>query len=317
MKKNSSELKYRVEKMIGNGCFGHVFEVTDVRNNKKVALKRMIKTSQKISREYEILQILHGCENVIQLEDFFYSLNYKGDLIQNFVFEYCQSNLEDVLTNHIKGKVFLDYKTIKRLMFNLIKGLKALHVNKIAHRDFKPENVLIKDGDVKVADLGSAKILMDVNSPFVVSRYYRAPELILGISEYTLSIDMWALGVMFYEFLFKRLPFKGKTEGHHLLEIFKSLGVPSKEIQKNYKKTLGPYYIKQFEALWSIDIQEPLWKQIDKLHINSNEKTNLRHFLEECWSYNFDTRIDATKAFDMSFFDDVRNNDIKLNLIIS
>lgn len=314
MKQNSGEPRYRIERMIGNGCFGHVFEVVDLNTDKKIALKRMVKTSQKISREYEILKALHGCENVIQMEDFFYSLNYKGDLIQNFVFEHCQGNLEDALTNHVKGKLTLDYRTIKRLIFNLLKGLKALHVNKIAHRDFKPENVLIKDGDVKVADLGSAKVLLDVNSPYVVSRYYRAPELILGVSEYTLSIDMWALGVMFFEFLFKRLPFKGKTEGHHLLEIFRKLGVPPKEIQLAYKKVLGPYYIKAFELLWTMDVEDSIWEQLDKLHINPNEKANIKKFLQECWTYDFVNRIDAVKAFDLSFFDDVRHSDIKLNL---
>lgn len=303
--------------MIGNGCFGHVFEVVDLNSNRKIALKRMVKTSQKISREYEILQVLSGSKNVIQLEDFFYSLNFKGDLIQNFVFEHCQRNLEDVLVDHIKSRLTLDYKTIKRLMFNLIRGLKALHENSIAHRDFKPENVLIKDGEVKVADLGSAKVLATVNSPYVVSRYYRAPELILGISEYTLSIDMWSLGVMFYEFLFKKLPFKGKTEGHHLLEIFKNLGVPSKEIQHMYKKVLGPFYIKPFELLWTIEVNDSIWKQIDKLHISINEKTGVRKFLEECWSYDFTNRLDAIKAYDLSFFDDVRNSDIKLNLLIN
>ena len=317
MMQQTREPRYKVEKIIGNGCFGHVFEVTDLVSNNKYALKRMIKTSQKISREYEVLELLRGSENVIHLEDFFYSVNFKGSLIQNFVFEHCQANLEDVLVNHIKGKFALDYKTIKRLMFKLTQGLKALHINGIAHRDFKPENVLIKDGEVKIADLGSAKILMEINSPYVVSRYYRAPELILGISEYNLSIDMWALGVMFFEFLFKKLPFKGKTEGHHLLEILRSLGIPSPEVQQSYKKRLGSFYVNQFELLWTIETGELLWKQIEKLHISTSEKANVKKFLEQCWSYDFENRLNAINAVDSEFFDDVRNNDIKLNLIVN
>lgn len=315
MKKVSSEPQFRVERMIGSGAFGHVFEVVDLATNRRVALKRMLKTSKNISREYEILRLLQGSENVLQLEDFFYSLNFKGELIQNFVFEYCQGNLEEVLESHTKGRTKLDYKTIKRIAFNLVKGLRQLHANNVCHRDFKPENVLVKDGDVKIADMGSAKVLLGANSPYVVSRFYRAPELILGVSEYTLSIDMWSLGVALFEFLFKKLPFKGNTEGHHLIMIIKGLGVPPEDVQKAYRKKLGNYYCKSFDYLWTIKTEELVWANLDGLRVSEHERRELRKFLEQCWDYDFERRIDAVKAYDLPFFDDVRNSDIKLNLL--
>jgi glycogen synthase kinase 3 beta len=69
-----------------------------------------------------------------------------------------------------------------------------VHKQGICHRDLKPENILMNDkGVVKICDFGSAKMLSPsgLNTPYIVSRYYRAPELILACSDYTNSIDMW------------------------------------------------------------------------------------------------------------------------------
>ncbi len=63
-------------------------------------------------------------------------------------------------------------------------GLKSLHDRNICHRDIKPDNILLKDNVIKISDLGYAKILGQYNNPYVVSRYYWAPELILGIEDY-------------------------------------------------------------------------------------------------------------------------------------
>lgn len=80
---------------------------------------------------------------------------------------------------------------------------------------------MVKNGIIKIGDLGCSKILRKSgNNPYVVSRHYRAPELFLGISDYNISIDVWAFGVIFYEFLFYKLPFYAKSEGGQLVEIF-------------------------------------------------------------------------------------------------
>ena len=69
-----------------------------------------------------------------------------------------------------------------------------MHELNIVHRDLKPENILLKGDVVKICDLGSSKVLDTqefINTPYVVSRYYRAPELILGSNKYDSSIDIW------------------------------------------------------------------------------------------------------------------------------
>ena len=73
--------------------------------------------------------------------------------------------------------------------------MKFVHAKKVTHRDLKPENILLtEDGVIKICDFGSAKVLdMEghLNTPYIVSRYYRAPELILACSDYTNKIDIW------------------------------------------------------------------------------------------------------------------------------
>jgi len=100
-------------------------------------------------------------------------------------------------------------------MKQILTGMAYVHDQNISHRDLKPENILMNDkGVVKICDFGSAKILDEkLNTPYIVSRYYRAPELILACSDYTEKIDIWAIGCIFTEFMTLRPLFPGKTEG--------------------------------------------------------------------------------------------------------
>ena len=105
-----------------------------------------------------------------------------------------------------------------------------MHALGISHRDLKPENILLKyvttfgqtSTIVKIADLGASKVLdkseKRMNTPYVVSRYYRAPELILGSNHYDESIDVWAAGCILFELITRTPLFPGESEGLQLLE---------------------------------------------------------------------------------------------------
>jgi glycogen synthase kinase 3 beta len=101
-----------------------------------------------------------------------------------------------------------------------------MHSKGVAHRDLKPENILVKKNGnnpdplsmiVKIADLGSSKFLdfsdKRMNTPYIVSRYYRAPELILGSHLYNFSIDIWSAGCILFELMTKTPLFPGDSEG--------------------------------------------------------------------------------------------------------
>lgn len=91
-----------------------------------------------------------------------------------------------------------------------------MHDLGICHRDLKPENILLKNDEVKICDFGSSKFLdkkEHKNTPYTVSRYYRAPELILASNFYDESIDIWAVGCILFEFMTRTPLFPGDTEG--------------------------------------------------------------------------------------------------------
>lgn len=197
--------------MLGNGAFGkilahynfppgYVFKAYDVKNKRPVAIKRTPKVGNKTSREMEVLQALEGADNVIQLLEFFYTLDGNHRLVQNSVFEFCDKTVEDVLKEVCEKKIYLPMKTVKSITKQAINGLANMHERLIVHRDLKPENMLLKGDVIKICDLGSSKFLDTKywkNTPYVVSRYYRAPELIMASTKYSSAIDIW--GKFYFE----------------------------------------------------------------------------------------------------------------------
>lgn len=120
--------------------------------------------------------------------------------------------------------------------------MEYVHSQNISHRDLKPENILKNEqGVIKICDFGSAKILDEkLNTPYIVSRYYRAPELILACSDYSQKIDIWAIGCIFAEFMTLRPLFPGKTEGSQFIEQVAILGLPNKKTLMNMSKQITP-----------------------------------------------------------------------------
>ncbi len=228
---NSSIPDYEPISLRGQGAFGYVIEAYDRVHDTRVAIKRTHKVGSKLSREYQVLSELKDCDYIVKLLDTFYSVNDDGKVIQNLVFEYVTRSLETYLEEQRKKKEFIPINKIKSIMKQMLKGLEYCHSKNIVHRDLKPENVLFtEDERVKICDFGSSKFIeKDTKStPYIVSRYYRAPELLLGKCDYDDKIDIFAAGCIFAE-LFTLIPlFPGKTEGLQIFEHMCILGNPPK-----------------------------------------------------------------------------------------
>ena len=126
---------------IGSGSFGYVFKVEDRRRGTIVAIKRSIKTSQLISREYKMLQKVRGSPYCVGLLDIFYTVNVNRKYIQNLVFEYIPGNLgKKIRRYHQENRQFSDPE-IKCIMGQLLDGVSFIHRKGIMHRDLKPDNV--------------------------------------------------------------------------------------------------------------------------------------------------------------------------------
>ncbi len=113
-------------------------------------------------------------------------------------------------------------------LYQLLRGLKYVHSANVLHRDLKPSNLLVNANcDLKIADFGLARTTSDTNfmTEYVVTRWYRAPELLLNCSEYTEAIDVWSVGCIFMELLNRKPLFPGKDYVQQLVLITEVLSL--------------------------------------------------------------------------------------------
>ena len=105
---------------------------------------------------------------------------------------------------------------IKIYIKQILNGVHTCHCNRIMHRDMKPQNILIgTDGNLKLADFGLARTFSVPVRPFtheVVTLWYRAPELLLGALQYSIAVDMWSVGCIFWEICTLKPLFDGLDE---------------------------------------------------------------------------------------------------------
>lgn len=129
---------------------------------------------------------------------------------------------------------------VKTLMLQLLSAVKHCHDNWILHRDLKTSNLLMNNrGTIKVADFGLARRFGDPiglggMTQLVVTLWYRAPEILLGATEYSTAVDLWSIGCIFAELLLKEPLFQAKGEIELISMIYRLLGPPTKDSWPTY-----------------------------------------------------------------------------------
>ncbi|KAJ9085643.1 hypothetical protein DSO57_1012015 [Entomophthora muscae] len=218
--------RYNVAQKINSGAFGAVFEARDKRTGRKVAIKKVTKkfyefNQRQRNREVKALNELKH-PNLITLLDFV----EKGNSLF-FIFEYMDFNLYEIICN--RGGEHFPKKLLQTALSQIILGLEFMHSSGFFHRDLKPENILVTQNCVKIADFGQVHELKTKGkklTPYVSTRWYRAPEVLLGYRFYGPAIDLWAVGAIAAELMTLRPLFPGATSSDQLNKICLSLGSP-------------------------------------------------------------------------------------------
>lgn len=173
----------------------------------------------------------------------------------------------------------------------------------IYHRDLKPENILYSgDKIVKICDFGSSKQILegDKSTPYIVSRYYRSPELLLGCNNYNFSIDIFAVGCIMAELFTLNPLFAGKTEGLQFFEHVCLLGKPDKKYFDRFQLTSD---IRNFFLNMEDNIKYDLKKILNISGSYSPKDVELAtDLIDKCLLWDYDKRITAADALDHPFF---------------
>lgn len=222
--------------VLGHGSFGIVYESRDVDTGKPVAIKAVYQDRRYKNRELEIMRELDH-PNVVKLIHHFYhrdeTKDPENDLYLNLVMDFVPETVYRIVRNHTKAKKLLPIEYVRVYMWQLFRSIDYIHKRGICHRDIKPQNLLLDPQKhiVKLCDFGSAKKLVQgqPNVAYICSRFYRAPELIFGATDYTNAIDIWSLGCVFAEMLIGFSLFAGENSVDQLVEIIKILGTPTRE----------------------------------------------------------------------------------------
>lgn len=200
---------------IEEGTYGVVYRARDKRTNEFVALKRLKMEKEKEGfpitslREVSTLLKAHH-KNVVAIREVVVGHNMdKIYMVMEFVEHDLKALMERMPNPFLIGEV-------KTLMKQLLSAVQYLHDNWIIHRDLKTSNLLLSHkGILKVGDFGLAREYgspLRPYTPVVVTLWYRAPELLLGVKEYSTMIDIWSVGCIFAEFLTLKPLFPGKSE---------------------------------------------------------------------------------------------------------
>ncbi|XP_043552287.1 cyclin-dependent kinase-like 4 isoform X2 [Chiloscyllium plagiosum] len=143
----------------------------------------------------------------------------------HLVLEYCDHTVLNELERYPRG---LPETMVKNIMWQMLQAINFCHKRNCIHRDVKPENILItRQGVIKLCDFGFARILTgpgDDYTDYVATRWYRAPELLVGDTQYEAAVDIWAVGTVFAELVSGQALWHGKSDVDQIYLIIRTLG---------------------------------------------------------------------------------------------
>ncbi|KAF7069242.1 hypothetical protein CFC21_074901 [Triticum aestivum] len=297
-------VSYIAEHVVGTGSFGVVFQAKCRETGEVVAIKKVLQDKRYKNRELQIMHMLDH-PNIVGLKHYFFSTTERNELYLNLVLEFVPETVNRMARqyNRMNQRVPLIY--VKLYTYQICRALAYIHnCVGICHRDIKPQNVLVNPHthQLKICDFGSAKVLVkgEPNISYICSRYYRAPELIFGATEYTTAIDLWSTGCVMAELLLGQPLFPGESGVDQLVEIIKVLGTPTREEIKCMNPNYTEFKFPQIKA-------HP-WHKVFQKKLPPEAMDLVSRFLQ----YSPDLRCTAMEACMHPFFDELRDPNTRL-----
>ncbi|CAN0067248.1 unnamed protein product, partial [Choristocarpus tenellus] len=208
--------RFEICQKLGKGAYGIVWKAVEKRTRQVVALKKCFDAfrnatdAQRTFREVMYLQALAGHDNLIRLRHVVKAENGRDIYL---TFDHMETDLHAVIRANILEEIHKKY-----IIYQLVKALKFMHSADLLHRDIKPSNLLLNsDCHVKLCDFGLCRNIAETAGPqphltdYVATRWYRAPEILLGSPRYTKGVDIWAVGCILGEMLSGRPTFPGTS----------------------------------------------------------------------------------------------------------
>ncbi|KAJ1460533.1 kinase-like domain-containing protein [Pelagophyceae sp. CCMP2097] len=293
--------RFEICNRLGKGAYGIVWKAIEKKNRNVVALKKCFDAfrnqtdAQRTFREVMYLQKLSGHENIIRLQHVIKAENDKDIYL---TFDHMETDLHHVIRANILEDIHKKY-----IVYQLLKALKYMHSGELLHRDIKPSNLLLNsDCHVKLCDFGLCRSVADVDGPspvltdYVATRWYRAPEILLGSPLYTKGVDLWAVGCILGEMLSGKPVFPGTSTVNQLEKVLELTGKPS---ESDVKAINSPYASTMLESiqlshaprgLSSLGIPpayESIAFLVDSLKFNPEHRVSAADALRDSWVSEF------------------------------
>ena len=222
-------------KPIGSGSYGMVASAFDTVTGQKVAIKKItdmfadLVDAKRILREIKLLRHFDAHENVIRIIDIITMPPDTEDFSDAYIItDLMESDLDRIISSSQP----LTEQHFQYFVYQILRGLKYIHSANVLHRDMKPSNLLVNANcDLAICDFGLARGVetefLDDLTEYVVTRWYRAPELLAECQNYGKTVDVWALGCIFAEMLTRKPFFQGRDARNQLHVICRVIGTPT------------------------------------------------------------------------------------------
>ena len=257
-------------------------------------------------RELKILNELRhpNCISVLNSYTIYEEVEGEDKLYLNMVLQFVPNNLFSILREYKKANTNFPEILAMIYSFQLFRCLHYLKVKQLMHRDIKPQNILVdtKRHHLYMCDFGSAKYLSgkEPNTTYICSRFYRAPELLLGNDKYDTAVDLWSVGCVIAEMFMGEPFFLGKNTEEQVTKIAEVIGAPD---EFDVKALVGSKK-QSFDAIKPITIKKKLAGKASDLAIDLITKVLV---------YDPEKRIRPIDAMMHPFFDKVRQDKLVIN----